>query len=561
VTNAWLVPLLVLIVGMFMSVLDISIVNVAIPTIQKDFGASTDDIEWVTTAYTLALGIVVPLSGWLGDRFDMSRVYLFSLLGFAVSSALCGLAWNLNSMIVFRVLQAIPGGVIPVVSMSMVYAIVPPAKMGTAMGLFGLGIIFGPAIGPTLGGYLVEYVSWPLIFFINVPFGILGAAAAWFLLPPSGARSRRPMDWWGFLIIGPSLFVLLLACSEGQSWGWTSYKTMILMTAGVLGLALFVVVELEREHPLIDMRVFRSWMFTTSLLLITILTIGLFAILFYLPLFLQTTQGVQPLRTGLILLPEALTMAVIMPIAGRLYDLVGPRRPAVIGLVIAAIGGILLCGINPNMSEGDVILWTCIRAAGNGLAMMPIFTAGLAAIPPQYASSGSSVNNIVQRMASSLGLAAMGLLATHQQNQLMADRSALIPATPSLPAAQELVAQGRGGMLADYRQMQAQITADAYSNVFLVAAALTVAGIGLAFFMKKTEHPAPAAAAEPAPSHLGPEPGTELIRAPAVAIPPPATEPTPATSPARTTEPAGLVSPSGLPVSPAAGPPVPASAR
>jgi EmrB/QacA subfamily drug resistance transporter len=529
VTNAWFVPLMVLIVGMFMSVLDISIVNVAIPTIQKDFGASTDDIEWVTTAYTLALGIVVPLSGWLGDRFSLARVYVFSLFGFALASGLCGLAWNLDSLIVFRVLQAIPGGIIPVVSMSMVYAIVPPAKMGSAMGLYGLGIIFGPAIGPTLGGYLVEYVSWQLIFFINVPVGILGAVAAWFLLPTVAGGGRRPMDWWGFLTIGSSLFLLLLACSEGQSWGWTAYKTMIMITTGVLGLALFVVIELEREHPLIDMRVFRSWMFTNSLLLISILTVGLFAVLFYLPLFMQSTQGVQPLRTGLILLPEALTMAVIMPIAGKLYDLVGPRWPAVIGLIIAAVGGILLCGINPNMTQGDVILWTCIRAAGNGLAMMPIFTAGLAAIPPQYASSGSSVNNIAQRMASSLGLAAMGLLATQQQNQLMADRSALIPANPSLPAAQAMVAQGQSGMLGYYQQMQAQVTADAYSNVFLVAAVLTIAGIGLACFMKKTERPAPAApAAAPEPAPTGPE---------ILAVIEPRPAPTPTTEPKTPPEP------------------------
>ena len=488
--KGWLVPLLVLIVGMFMSVLDTTIVNVAIPTMQRDFGASTDDIEWIVTAYTLALGIVVPLCGWLGDRLGATRVYLISLVGFSVASALCGLAWDLNSMIVFRILQAIPGGVIPVVSMTMLYVIVPREKMGAAMGLYGLGVIFGPAIGPTLGGYLVEYVDWRLIFFINAPIGVLGAVAGLILLPKLGATSTRRMDWWGFLTIGFGLFALLLAFSEGQSWGWTGYRVLILITAGVLSLALFVVIELESDAPLIDLRVFKIWAFTNSLLLISILMIGLNAILFYLPLFMQTTQGIQPLRTGLILLPEALAMALIMPFAGQLYDKFGPRWPAVIGLAIACWGGFLLCGINPNMSDGDVILWTVVRAAGNGLAMMPIMTAGLAAIPAEYTSSGSPVNNIAQRVSGSLGLAVMTVLATNQQNQLMADRSALITANSGLPEVQQLTQQGPAGLYGYYLQLQGHVTGQAYSNMFLVCALLTVVGLFLAFFMKKPADPA-----------------------------------------------------------------------
>jgi len=490
--RGWLVPLLVLIVGMFMSVLDTTIVNVAIPTMQRDFGASSDDIEWIVTAYTLALGVVVPLCGWLGDRLGATRVYLVSLIGFSVASALCGLAWDLNSMIVFRILQAIPGGVIPVVSMTMLYVIVPRDKMGAAMGIYGLGIIFGPAIGPTLGGYLVEYVNWRLIFFINAPVGVLGAVAGLLLLPKLGATSTRRMDWWGFLTIAFGLFALLLAFSEGQSWGWTGYRVMILLTAGVLSLALFVVIELEIDEPLLDLRVFKIWPFVNSLLLISILSIGLNAILFYLPLFMQTTQGIQPLRTGLILLPEALAMALLMPIAGQLYDKFGPRWPAIAGLAIACWGGFLLCGINPNMTEGDVILWTVIRAVGNALAMMPIMTAGLAAIPPEFTSSGSPVNNIAQRVSGSLGLAVMTVLATNQQNQLMADRSALITANSGLPEVQQLTQQGPGGLYGYYLQLQGHVTGQAYSNMFLACAMLTVVGLFLAFFMKKpAEHPAP----------------------------------------------------------------------
>jgi EmrB/QacA subfamily drug resistance transporter len=483
--SAWLVPLLVLIVGMFMSVLDISIVNVAIPTMQRDFGTTTEDIEWVSTAYTLSLGVVVPMSGWLGDRLGLTKVYLGCLVGFAGGSALCGFAWDLNSMVVFRIVQAIPGGVLPVITMSMLYAIVPREKIGSAMGLYGLGVIFGPAIGPTLGGYLVEYVDWRLIFFINVPVGLAGAAAGYFLLVKMPPTSVRPFDWWGFLTAAAGLFALLLAFSEGQSWGWDSYPILILIVFGLLSLALFVVIELERDEPLIDLRVFKNWVFVNSLLLISVLTVGLFAVLFYLPLFMQGNQGIQPLKTGLILLPEALVMAVIMPFAGQLYDKVGPRWPGVVGLAVACWGGYLLCGISPDMTEGEIILWTCIRAFGNGLAMMPLMTAGMAAIPPHLTSSGSLVNNVVQRVASSLGLAAMTVLATSQQTQLLADQSALISSTTTQLQQHGLSAQDPASIYAYFLQLQTQVTARAYSNVFLVAAGLTAIGVLLAFMMQK----------------------------------------------------------------------------
>ncbi|MDT7612054.1 MAG: hypothetical protein QOG96_6557 [Pseudonocardiales bacterium] len=497
--SSWLVPLLVLIVGMFMSVLDISIVNVAIPTIQRDFGATTDGIQWITTAYTLSLGVVVPLSGWLGERLGQTRIYLYSLIGFAAFSALCGLAWDLNSMVAFRILQAVPGGILPVVTMTIVYLIVPREKMGAAMGIYGLGVVVGPAIGPTLGGYLVEYIDWRLIFYINVPVGILGAILGYLLLPRVGEISKRPLDWWGFLTIGAGLFALLLATSQGQSWGWDGYRVRMLLVAGALLVALFVVIELERDQPLLNLRVFKSWQFVNSLLLISILSVGLYAILFYLPLYLQESQGLQPLRVGLILLPEALMLAVFMPIAGTLYDKIGPRWPAVVGLLVAVWGGFLLCGINPDMTQGEVVFWTSVRAIGNGLALMPIMTAGLSAIPPDLDGSGATVNNITQRVSASLGLAGMTVLATNRANQLMADRAALIPASPRNPLAKQLADQGLTGMYGYYQELQGHVMADAYSNVFLVCAVLTVIGLVLAFFIKRPEDfpTADAATAEP----------------------------------------------------------------
>ncbi len=497
----WGLPLAVLIVGMFMSILDTSIVNVAIPTIQKDFGATTDQVQWVATAYTLALGVVVPLSAWLGNHFGMSRLYNMALLLFAGGSALCGLAWSLDSLVIFRIVQAIPGGILPVVSMSMLYKIVPREKIGVAMGMYGLGIIFAPAIGPTLGGYLVEYVDWRLIFFINVPIGVLGTLAAIAVLPKFGPARAGRFDVLGFLTIATALFSLLLALSEGQDWGWTSYRVLILLTVGVLSLALFIVIELEVDEPLLDVRVFRYWPFTNSLLLISVLSVGLFAVLFYVPLFLQQAQGLGAFDAGLTLLPQAIVMGVLMPVAGRLYDKIGPRWPATIGLLIVALGTYLLHDLTLDTSRGTIVALLCFRAAGMGLAMMPIMTGGISALPPSEVAAGSAFNNVVQRTAAALGLAVLTSVLSTQQAQMLGDRSALIAAGTPMPDLAPGAAGQVAGMFAVYSKTRTEVFVAALDQLMIITSVITLLGVGLALMLRSG--PAPAAApperkAEPA---------------------------------------------------------------
>jgi EmrB/QacA subfamily drug resistance transporter len=485
-TDKWGLPLLVVVIGMFMSILDTSIVNVAVPTIQKEFSVTTDDIEWISTAYTLCLGVIVPTSAWLGERLGLKRLYLIALLGFSAFSALCGMAWDLDSMIVFRILQAIPGGVLPVTCLTILYRMVPPNKLGAAMGLYGLGIVVAPGVGPTLGGYLVEYVNWRLIFYINVPVGLLGAVAALAVLPAFPGSKGRRFDLPGFVCIATGLFALLLALSEGQDWGWTSYPVLILLAGGLNLLALFVVIELSVAQPLLDVRVFAHWPFVNSLLLISIMSIGLFAVLFYVPLFLQEGQDLTPMHTGLTVLPQALVMAVMMPMAGRIYDRIGPRWPAMIGLTLAGVGTLLLTGINADMTRPELIVWMMIRAAGLGLGMMPIMTGGISALPANVVNAGSAFNTLTQRVTSALGLAALTALATGEQAQLMSDRSGLInPLSASAdPRILAMEKQGPGGLLPLWQQLQVEVQAQAYSNVFLVAGVCTLAGVGLALFLR-----------------------------------------------------------------------------
>jgi len=483
-SGGWGLPLVVLIVGMFMSILDTSIVNVAIPTMQNAFGTTTDEIQWIATSYTLVLGVVVPLSAWLSDRFGPARTYNVALLTFAAGSALCGLAWNLESMVVFRIVQAIPGGILPVVTLSMVYRIVPREKIGAAMGMYGLGIIVAPAIGPTLGGYLVEYVDWRLIFFINVPVGILGAIAAVMVLPAFPAVKSQKFDVLGFLTIAGGLFALLLALSEGQDWGWTGYRVISLLSASVILLALFVIIELEVEHPLLDVRVFRYWPYTNSLLLISVLMVGLFATLFYIPLFLQQAQGLGAFDAGVLLLPQALVMAVLMPIAGRLYDKIGPRWPAVIGLTVVAIGTYALHGITLDISKGEIAALLALRAGGMGLAMMPVMTGGVAAVPTNKVGAASAFNNVAQRSAAALGLAILTAMMTSQQAGMLQDRTSMIGADTPMPSLLPGASGEMVGMYAVYQRTSLQVFAAALDQLMLITAGLTLVGVALAFLLR-----------------------------------------------------------------------------
>jgi EmrB/QacA subfamily drug resistance transporter len=485
-TTKWGLPLAVVVIGMFMSVLDTSIVNVAIPTMEGQFGASPDDIQWVATAYTLCLGVVVPTSAWLGERLGLRRMYLISLLGFSFFSALCGTAGSLNAMIAYRILQAIPGGVIPVTCLTILYKLVPPRKLGVAMGMYGLGIVFAPGVGPAMGGYLVEYVNWRLIFYINVPIGILGAIAALVVLPKFPATKGRKFDVPGFVCIATAAFSLLLAVSEGQQWGWTGYRVLILLALSLNMFALFAIVELTVEQPLLDVRALRCWPFVNSLLLIAILSTGMFSVLYYVPLFLQTGQGITPMNTGLVVLPQAAAMAVIMPFAGRIYDRIGARWPAMIGVLISLVGSYLMIKISADTTRQEMVVWTVIRAAGLALAFMPIMTVGLAALPSSIINSGSAISQIAQRVSNALGVAALTALSTAAQAQLYADRSSLVTSIGPdvLPQVQSMRQQGSGGLLPLWQQLQTEVSAQAYSNTFLITTVGSVVGLILTFFMK-----------------------------------------------------------------------------
>jgi EmrB/QacA subfamily drug resistance transporter len=387
----------------------------------------------------------------------------------------------------------------------MLYRIVPERRIGTAMGMYGLGAIVAPAIGPVLGGYLVEYLNWRLVFYINAPVGALGALAAYWLVPKLRKTTAQRFDFAGFTAVAVGLFAILLAASEGESWGWTGYRILTLLTLGVLALATFVVIELQVEHPLIELRLFRTGQFSLPIVLIGLLFINLLSGAFYIPVFLQQGQGMEPFDAGLLILPQAIAMCLVMPVSGLLYDKVGPRWLAVVGLLACAHGTYLMCAINPDMTRLDLILWTSLRSAGMGLAIMPMMTAAINAVPPAMTNQGSAIMNVFQQVAGALGLATLGALATAQQAQLLADRASLTRTDASLGTHNGTLS--RAAFAAIYRQaehLQAQILGTSYANMFLMLTLLTLACSMAALLLRSapinadtSSPPAPVADSQP----------------------------------------------------------------
>lgn len=481
----WLLPLSVLIVGMFMSVLDISIVNVAMPVVQTDLGITASSGQWVSTAYSLTEGVMVPISAWLGYRFGSKRLYVLCMLGFAGASALCGLAGGIGSLVGFRILQGIPAGIIPVTCLVMLRKIVPREQLGAAMGLYGLGVVVAPALGPTLGGILTEYANWRFIFFINVPIGVLGAIAAIIVLKEIPGRRDRPLDVWGFVTIAGGLFALLLALEEGSEWGWTSYPVLALFAVSSNLLLLFVIIERQVEHPLIDLRIFAYPAYVVSLVLVSTFSIGLFAVSFYVPQFLQgPARGLGPIDTGLALVPQALTLAFLMPIAGLLYDRIGARWLAVVGLGLAGVGMLMLARITPDMPLSDLVWGLVVLGAGLGIGMMPIMTGGLAAVPDEQSDSAGAFNTLTQRVSAALGLGTLTAMLGTDRAQYVADRSTLLGEYAATdPQVVGMQQEGPAGLIGLWQETVTAALSDAYANAFMITGWICIGGMVIAMLL------------------------------------------------------------------------------
>jgi DHA2 family multidrug resistance protein len=396
----------VVLVGTFMVILDTSIVNVALPQIGVDFHSITD-VEWIVTAYLLALGLAQPPTGWLTDRFGKRTVFCGCLLLFSLGSLLCALAPNLGTLVGFRVLQGLGGGGMAPVGLAIIYELFPPDRRGTALGIWGIAAMAAPAVGPVLGGWLVTAVSWRVLFVINVPIGVVGLTLAVRLLRDVVPRTRRRLDWPGLLLAAGGLGALLLGLSEAPTWTWGAPSTIACLAIGGGLSAVWVWRSLRIAHPLVDMRMFGERTFTLCLVVLLLLTMAQYGRLVFIPLELESLRHFSALHVGVLLVPTALTAAATMPIGGRLADRIGPRLPTTIGIAAIGLSSWTLSTLTDHTSDLRLAVYLAIGGIGLGFSMMPTTVAALLALPNRMAAEASSLRTLTRQVSGSLGVAVL----------------------------------------------------------------------------------------------------------------------------------------------------------
>jgi len=405
--------------GTFMFVLDTTAVNVAIPTMQKVFGtaghpASVDAVDGVLTAYILALGIITPLAGYLSDRFGIKRMYLLSLGMFTLGSILCSLSPSLVWLTIFRALQGLGGGMLGPLGISLLFSAFPEKERGLAFGIYGIPLVFAPASGPILGGYIVQYLDWRYIFWINVPIGILGIilGALWLREMKRGTSAR--LDVPGIMLATVGSATLLYAIQRGSTLGWGSTTILSLLSVGIICLIAFFFVEIRAKDPLLDLRLFGKRTFAFANIVGWVSSIALFGSEFLVPIYLQTLRGLTPLQTGLLLLPLAIASGIVTPLAGALYNRLGGRWLIAAGGLVLAINTWNFAHITLTTSYTYIMVLLAIRGVALGLILQTTLTAALTGLKPMQLPRASSLLTATRTIFQSFGVAMLGTIVTNQ---------------------------------------------------------------------------------------------------------------------------------------------------
>jgi EmrB/QacA subfamily drug resistance transporter len=406
----------VVVLGMIMSILDTTIVVVAIDTLGRDFKTSLASIQWVSTGYLLALSLVIPLTGWAVDRFGAKRMWIVSLSLFLGGSVLCGLAWSATSLIAFRVLQGFGGGMIMPIGMAIVAAEAGPRRIGRVMSIIGLPALVAPILGPVIGGLIVTHLSWRWIFYVNVPVGVVALVlAARLLNKDQEVRTWSRRDVVGVALISPGLAALVYALAEaGNSGGITSMKVVMSFAVGLILTAAFAVHALRTRDPLLDLRLYKDKTFTLATLTSFVVGAVLFGALFVLPLYYQVVRGQSPLVAGLLMAPQGVGAMIGMFVSGRIVDRSGAGRVVPLGFVIVIIGTLPYTQVGVSTSEGVLAAALFVRGIGMGFTMMPAISAAYARLSSDAIARATTMVNIVQRVGGSFGTALFAVVLQRQ---------------------------------------------------------------------------------------------------------------------------------------------------
>jgi EmrB/QacA subfamily drug resistance transporter len=410
---------IVVVIGAVMSIIDTSIVNVALEALSHDLHAPLSTIQWVASGYLLALAAVIPLTGWAAEHYGPRRVWMATVAGFVATSALCGFAWSAESLIGFRVLQGLAGGMIMPIGMITLAQTAGPQRIGRVMGIVGVPMLLGPVLGPVLGGILVTHLSWRWIFFVNLPIGIVGLVLAARLLPATRAEGREAggagrLDWRGLLMLSPGVALVVFGLSEVSTHGSVSFGRLLPVLAGGALLVAFVVRAWRTPAPIVDVRLFEKRGFAAAGATVFLVGAALFGSLLLLPLYFQIGRGLSPLDAGLLMAPQGLGAALGMNRAGRLTDRVGGGPVAVAGLLGLMLGTLAFTQVRADTPYWLLEVSLFARGIGLGFAMMPAMAAAYATLERWQVPRATPMLNVVQRVGGSLGTAVLAVVLQRQ---------------------------------------------------------------------------------------------------------------------------------------------------
>jgi DHA2 family multidrug resistance protein len=498
----WLV-LATVMVGTFMAVLDSTIVNVALPKLMATFGVSVDRIEWIVTGYLLIFAVTLPSSSWLADTWGYKPVFILGLFLFTFGSFLSSISWSINILIAFRVIQGCGAGFLLPVGMAILTREFPPEKRGIALGFWSVAASASVALGPTTGGYLIDHFSWHTIFDINVPIGIIGMAASLVVLRNFKSSLTRYFDLVGFLSLSAFLTCLLLALANGNSaWntgGWTSTYILVNFAISAVGLMVFLITEFSVRHPLIDLRIFKSFNFSVCNIIFFIFGLGVFGSNFLLPIYLQNSLGYTPFQAGLVFLPVGILVGVTAPLSGIFSDRSNPKIPAIIGLALMALSLYLYSYLSFLSEKPQIMFPLYLRGIAMGLIMSPLATVAISEIANEKMAQASGLFNVIRQIGGSFGVAIFGTIITRRTIfHAVAYGQQLDPYSESFRRTvlklQGFATQSTGGSFSDaltkakvliYNFIQNQAFIRAVDDVFLIASIVALASLVPVLFLRR----------------------------------------------------------------------------
>jgi len=410
----------VVVLGSIMSILDITVVNVGIPTFMSAFHKTQAQVAWISTGYTLALATVIPMTGWAADRFGTKRLYMMAILLFAVGSALCATAGSLPLLVVFRVLQGLGGGMLMPLGMTILTRAAGPERVGRVMAILGVPLLLGPIAGPILGGWLIDIASWHWIFLINVPIGAITLVYAWFALARDDVSPSESFDFVGMLLLSPGLALFLYGISSipaAQTNHGTLWTGQVLIPAviGLVLIAAFVPWALRKKlkHPLLDLRLFQDRNMTIAVISIIVFICAFYGSGLLFPSYFQEIRAASPVKAGVLLAPQGIGAMITMPIAGVLADKIGAGKVVIPGIVATIVGVGMYAFVSDTTPYWYLLLGLFVMGLGMGSTMMPIFSSALATLREHTIARGTTLTNIVQQIAASIGTAIYAVLLTN----------------------------------------------------------------------------------------------------------------------------------------------------